>query len=55
MKLSSFLVKEYRSISEADIPLSDVTVLLGKNNEGKTSYSRNWCKFSTCLVIRAKP
>ena len=39
MKLIAFTVKTYRSIIEANkIPLQeDVTVLLGKNNEGKSN------------------
>ncbi len=37
MRLSFFHVKNFRSIIEADFPLSDVTVLIGKNNEGKSN------------------
>lgn len=40
MVLSSFQVKNYRSILNADFPLSKVTVLLGKNNEGKSNILR---------------
>lgn len=40
MILSSFHVKNFRSIVEADFPLSKVTVLLGKNNEGKSNILR---------------
>ena len=38
MKLSYVSITNYRSISEAyKIDLSNLTVLLGKNNEGKTN------------------
>ena len=37
MKISSIQIKNYRSISEAKIPLQDLTVILGKNNEGKSN------------------
>lgn len=40
MLLSSFHVKNFRSIVEANFPLSQVTVLLGKNNEGKSNILR---------------
>lgn len=40
MILSSFHVQNFRSISGADLPLSQVTVLLGKNNEGKSNILR---------------
>lgn len=37
MKISSIQINNYRSISEAKIPLQDLTVFLGKNNEGKSN------------------
>lgn len=37
MKISSIQINNYRSISEAKIPLQDLTVILGKNNEGKSN------------------
>lgn len=40
MILSSFRVKNFRSIVDANFPLSKVTVLLGKNNEGKSNILR---------------
>jgi len=41
MKLVSFTVNNYRSITSANkIPLSDITILVGKNNEGKSNLLR---------------
>lgn len=40
MVLSFFHVKNFRSIVDACFPLSKVTVLLGKNNEGKSNILR---------------
>lgn len=37
MKISSIQIKNYRSISDAKLSLEDVTVILGKNNEGKSN------------------
>ena len=37
MKLDRFYVKNFRSLEEADIVLSDSTVLIGQNNEGKSN------------------
>ena len=38
MKLVKFSVTNFRSILKAhDIPISDTTVLVGKNNEGKSN------------------
>ena len=37
MKISSIQIKNYRSISDAKLSLEDMTVLLGKNNEGKSN------------------
>ena len=38
MKLSAFSVTNYRSITSANkIKLDDLTILLGKNNEGKSN------------------
>lgn len=38
MKLVKFSVTNFRSITQAyDIPFSDITVLIGKNNEGKSN------------------
>ena len=38
MKLINFSVKNYRSITKAyKLPLDDVTVLVGPNNEGKSN------------------
>ena len=41
MKLASFTVNNYRSITSANkIAFSDITILVGKNNEGKTNLLR---------------
>lgn len=41
MKLASFSVQNYRSITKAyKIPLEDMTVLIGPNNEGKSNVVR---------------
>lgn len=41
MKLVSFTVYNYRSITSSNkIPISDVTILVGKNNEGKSNLLR---------------
>lgn len=40
MKISLFQVKNFRSIKDASLPLSDINVLLGKNNEGKSNILR---------------
>lgn len=41
MKLVSFTVKNYRSITSANkIEISDITILVGKNNEGKSNLLR---------------
>ena len=41
MKLVSFTVNNYRSITSANrIPISDITILVGKNNEGKSNLLR---------------
>lgn len=41
MKLVSFTVKDYRSITSANkIAISDITILVGKNNEGKSNLLR---------------
>ena len=41
MKLSYVTIKNYRSITDAyKIDMSNLTVLLGKNNEGKTNIIR---------------
>lgn len=37
MKISSIQIKNYRSISDARLSLQDMTVILGKNNEGKSN------------------
>jgi len=37
MNISSIQIKNYRSISDAKLSLKDVTVILGKNNEGKSN------------------
>lgn len=38
MRLVSFTVKNYRSITEANkVEVSDITILVGKNNEGKSN------------------
>ena len=37
MKISTIQIKNFRSIKEAKISLGDMTVLLGKNNEGKSN------------------
>jgi len=37
MKISSIQIKNYRSISDAKLSLEDMTVILGKNNEGKSN------------------
>ncbi|MBR3829440.1 MAG: AAA family ATPase, partial [Bacteroidales bacterium] len=37
MKISSIQIKNYRSISDAELSLQDMTVILGKNNEGKSN------------------
>lgn len=37
MKISAIHIKNYRSIKEANVALGDLTVLLGKNNEGKSN------------------
>ena len=43
MKLVSFSVTNYRSITKAHkISLGQYTVLLGKNNEGKSNIEKNW-------------
>lgn len=41
MKLVSFTVNNYRSITSANkIAISDITILVGKNNEGKSNLLR---------------
>lgn len=41
MKLHSFSVQNFRSITQANkIPFEDITILLGKNNEGKSNMLR---------------
>lgn len=40
MKISTIQIKNYRSIKDAKIALCDLTVLLGKNNEGKSNLLR---------------
>ena len=41
MKLVFFTVNNYRSITSANkIPISDITILVGKNNEGKSNLLR---------------
>jgi len=41
MKLKSFGVKNYRSITSANnLPISDLTTLVGANNEGKSNFLR---------------
>ena len=41
MKLVEFSVRNYRSITDAhEIKLHDLTVLVGKNNEGKSNLLR---------------
>ena len=41
MKLVYFTVNNYRSITSANkIPISDITILVGKNNEGKSNLLR---------------
>lgn len=37
MNISSIQIKNYRSISDAKLSLKDMTVILGKNNEGKSN------------------
>ena len=37
MKISTIQIRNYRSIKDAKIALGDMTVLLGKNNEGKSN------------------
>lgn len=41
MRLASFSVRKYRSIVQAEkLPLSDLTILIGPNNEGKSNILR---------------
>ena len=37
MRITSFGVRNYRSITSAKLPLGDLTVLIGPNNEGKSN------------------
>ncbi len=38
MKLNSFSITNFRSIIKAhDIPINDISILVGKNNEGKSN------------------
>ena len=37
MNITSIQIKNYRSISDAKLSLKDMTVILGKNNEGKSN------------------
>lgn len=37
MKISTIQIRNYRSIKDAKIAIGDMTVLLGKNNEGKSN------------------
>ena len=47
MKLKSFRVMNYRSIEDSgDVPVSDYTALVGKNESGKTSCLRAIYKFN---------
>lgn len=40
MRISSFRIKNYRSIQDAQVPLTDLTCLVGANNEGKSNILR---------------
>lgn len=37
MKISTIQIKDYRSILDAELTLGNMTILLGKNNEGKSN------------------
>ncbi|WP_234055329.1 MULTISPECIES: ATP-binding protein [unclassified Xanthobacter] len=55
MKLASFSVENYRSITQArQIPLSDSTVLIGPNNEGKSNILRALNVAMVTLTAHAK-
>lgn len=50
MKISSFSVKNYRSIvEERKINLKDYNVLIGKNNEGKSNILRVLSVCMSCI------
>ena len=50
MKIVSFSVKNYRSIVEANkINISNLNVLLGKNNEGKSNILRALSVCMSCI------
>lgn len=40
MEIRSFRVERFRSINTASVDLSDLTVLVGPNNEGKSNILR---------------
>ena len=50
MKISSFSVKNYRSIVDAHIvKLKDYNVLIGKNNEGKSNILKALSVCMSCI------
>lgn len=54
MKLISFSVTNYRSITTAHkIPLSNLTVLVGKNNEGKSNILNALNTVMTAMIINS--
>ncbi len=40
MRIASFKIKDFRSIETAEVPLTDLTCLVGANNEGKSNILR---------------
>ncbi len=40
MKISKITILNFRSIQRAEVPLGEITVLIGKNNEGKSNILR---------------
>ena len=61
MKISSLSVKNFRSITNANqLPISDMTILIGKNNEGKSNLLKalviclNQISFKRRLYKRSK-
>ena len=56
MKLVSFTVHNYRSITSANkIAVSDITILVGKNNEGKSNLLRAINLSMTALRLYQDP
>lgn len=40
MKIARVIIKNYRNLTNVEVPLSDVNVIIGRNNSGKSNFLR---------------